>query len=524
MTNIAAIYTCLPVACVAVIIMAMAYWTKRSEPSCKYFLILCVNVTVWNVLQILYLASSDIAMSEMLFTMQMAAIPFTTVALLFYVLRFYNVEWIFQPKYIVLICIIPVMTVVINFTNEYHHLFRAHFEVLQAEPSHIIINRRGPWFWVHTLYSYALVVASCVISYIKLKSMPKPYRLPFYMVCLGCLSSSLFSIISVFFYADGPIDNTLFGLTFGLFFLYFAMDSSVASNYIIARNEVFEALNEYIFVLNMKGDITDINMPARTWLNGFNINSERKSFSQLLDNLSENGAIIEENNDAGIAEVFFPEKENSLFSSYSLKKQFIYDKADEKIGIIMTFSDITHMREVLMGLQDASSIDPLTGIYNRRVYEKALIDYDSQNFLPLSVVIGDVNGLKAVNDTLGHSKGDYLLRSISELLTRCAKDLGLVCRIGGDEFAIIIYGKSEDKIIELIESIRASFVGREEEMLGASIALGYAIKTNISQNLKNIIDTADKNMYSDKRNDRRRRIRGELLPTHIVSKYENRNR
>ena len=524
MTNTTAIYTCLPVACVAIVIMAMAYLTKRSEPSCKYFLILCATITVWNILQILYLASTDIAMSETIFQLQMVAIPFTAVNMLLYVLKFYNVDWVFQPKYLLLICLIPIITVIMNITNEYHHLFRTHLEVLQAAPSHVLVNVRGPWFWVHTFYSYALIIAANVISYIKLKSLPKPYRLPFYMICLGCLSSSIFSLITVFVYTDGPIDNTLLGMTFGLFFLYFAMDSSIASNYIIARNEVFEALNEYIFVLNMNGNITDINKPARIWLEGFNINSERKTFDELLDNLSENGAIIEENNDAGIAEVFFPEKENSLFSSYSLKKQYIYDKAEETIGIIMTLSDITHMREVLMGLQDASSIDPLTGIYNRRVYEKALVDYDSQNFLPLSVVIGDVNGLKAVNDTLGHSKGDFLLRSISELLTRCAKDIGLVCRIGGDEFAIILYGQSESKVEELIESIRASFVGKEEEMLGASIALGYAIKTNISQNLKNIIDQADKNMYSDKRNDRRRRVRGELLPTHIISKNENRQR
>ena len=524
MTNTTAIYTCLPVACVAIVIMAMAYLTKRSEPSCKYFLILCALITVWHALQIGYLASTDIYVSEELFQMQMAVIPFTAVALLLYVLKFYNIEWFFKPKYLMLICAVPVITVIMNFTNDYHHFFRTYIEVLQAEPSHILVNSRGPWFWVHTFYSYIIIVAVNIISYVKLGSLPKPYRLPFYMICLGCLSSTLFSVITIFFYSDGPIDNTLSGLTFGLFFLYFAMDSTIASNYIIARNEVFEALNEYIFVLNMKGHITDVNRPARDWLDGFGINPERKTFDNLLDSLSENGAIIEENNDAGIAEVFFPEKENSLFSSYSLKKQFIYDKAEEEIGIIMTLSDITHMREVLMGLQDASSIDPLTGIYNRRVYEKALVDYDSQNFLPLSVIIGDVNGLKAVNDTLGHSKGDLLLRSISELLTRCAKDLGLVCRIGGDEFAIILYGQSEDKIVELIENIRESFVGREEEMLGASIALGYAIKTNISQNLKNIIEQADRNMYSDKRNDRRRRVRGELLPTHIINKNENRIR
>jgi len=236
-TNTVALYISLPLVAVAVVIMAMAYLTKREEPSCKYFLLLCATVVIWNVIQVLYVVCTDIEMSAFLFSLQMLVVPFTVVALMLYVLKFYGMTDFMKPKYVALMCIIPVITIILNFTNDYHHLFRTQFEVIQADPSHIILNVRGPWFWVHTIYSYAVVLTANIISYFRLKSMPKQYRLPFYMISLGCLSSVLFNIITVVLYFDGPVDNTLWGSTFGLFFLYFAMDSSISSNYMIARNE-----------------------------------------------------------------------------------------------------------------------------------------------------------------------------------------------------------------------------------------------------------------------------------------------
>ncbi|MDL2248496.1 diguanylate cyclase [Tyzzerella sp. OttesenSCG-928-J15] len=504
MTNTVAIYISLPLVVVAIVITSMAYLTKREEPSCKYFLMLCMTVVIWNIFHLLYMSCTDLKLSELFFRMQMLVIPFTVVALLFYVFKFYGMDKYLTYKYIILFCIIPFITVILNFTNDYHHLFRIRFEVLQADPTHIILNERGPWFWVHTVYSYGVIIASNIISYTKIWTMPRQYRLPFYMVSLGCVSAVLFNLVTLLLFSESPVDTTLWGLTFGLFFLYFAMDSSITSNYMIARNEVFEAINEYIFVLNMKNEITDVNIPARTWVEQFSIEPDGMDFGELLEGLEENGAIIEKNENSTYSEVFFPEKENSLFSSYSLKKQYIYNKTSEPIGIIMTFSDITHMRETLRDLQEASSIDTLTGIYNRRVYERALKDYDDVSFLPLAVVIGDVNRLKYVNDTFGHSQGDSLLRTIAELLTKCAKGIGLVSRIGGDEFTIVVYGRPEEEIVKLIAEIRQAFKERESEMNGASIALGYAIKTTPEQNIYEIIEEADKRMYVDKENDRRR--------------------
>jgi diguanylate cyclase (GGDEF)-like protein len=325
------------------------------------------------------------------------------------------------------------------------------------------------------------------------------------MISLGCASSLLFNAAGLGLYFESPIDHTLSGLTFGLLFLYFAVDTKTKTRNFIARNEVFEVLNEHIFVLDTKGLITDINNSARKWLDKYNIKPDGKGFNTLLSDLRENGAVGGIDESKSYNEIFFPENDDSTFSSFSVDRQYIKDRQGVAIGSIISLTDITHMQETLRDLQEISSIDPLTGILNRWVYEDAIKTYDSPENLPLCIIMGDVNGLKYVNDTFGHIQGDALLKGTADILNRHCKDIGLVSRIGGDEFAIIVKNAEADAVERLIENIRKSFRDMERDLHGCTIALGYAMKSQPGENLKTIIEIADKLMYTDKDNDRRHR-------------------
>jgi len=433
----------------------------------------------------------------------MLVIPYMPVALLMYVVKFSGFDKKAQLKYVLLACILPTVTVIMNFTNDFHHLFRVNFEVIEATPVRIFINERGPWFWVHTAYSYVAISIALLTIIYKIRSLVRASRLPYYMIFLGSSLSVFTNLFVVFVTPGAHIDSTLWGTTFGVLFIYFAMDTSPTSNYMLARNEVFEAIGEYIFVLNMSGIVTDINRPARGWLLRHGIEADPVTLRMLFEQLQEKGAIIENDENTGRWELFFPAEGNSLFSSFNIKRNYIYDNKNVAVGTIVTFSDMTNIRETLRNLQAISTVDELTGAYNRRAYEKMLRDYEENNLLPLCIVMGDVNGLKIVNDTLGHAAGDGVLRCVARLLAECTGDRGSVARIGGDEFAIIIPGYDESAAAVLINDIKTALAAKADEMLGAGIALGYAVKTDPYQELAAIINEADKKMYQDKGNDRR---------------------
>lgn len=499
------LFVSLPLVFISSIILILTYLTKKEDPAHKYFNFLCITIFTWNVFHAVFSASLQAHIVEFFFIIQMLAIPYMPVALLMYVLKFSGYDKAVSSKNVIFMCILPTITVIMNFTNDFHHLFRINFAVLETAPVRIFINERGPWFWVHTAYSYIAIAAVILVVIYKMVSIARASRFRYYMILLGSSLSVFSNLFVVFVAPNSPIDSTLWGATFGLFFLYFAMDTSPTSNYILARNQVFDAIGEYIFVLNTKNAITDINRPARNWLSKLGINSDPSTLDMLLELLQEKGATIENDEVAGSGELFFLDEENSLFSSYAIKNNPFYDKKQAVVGNIVTFSDMTAIRETFRSLQAISTIDELTGTYNRRGYAKMLADYKKAGLLPLCIIMGDVNGLKQVNDTLGHSLGDYVLRCAAQILVECAGEQGVVARIGGDEFVVVVPSLDEPAAEELICNIKKAFVSRSDEMHGAGIALGYAIRTEESQELSNIIDEADKRMYQDKRNDRRRR-------------------
>jgi diguanylate cyclase (GGDEF)-like protein len=99
------------------------------------------------------------------------------------------------------------------------------------------------------------------------------------------------------------------------------------------------------------------------------------------------------------------------------------------------------VRALASKLAEQAVRDPLTGLYNRRFFEEAL----AQNIATarrygrkLSLILFDLDRLKQINDTGGHQAGDGVLKTFAQLLQKTARKADLVCRIGGDEFAVIL--------------------------------------------------------------------------------------
>ena len=82
--------------------------------------------------------------------------------------------------------------------------------------------------------------------------------------------------------------------------------------------------------------------------------------------------------------------------------------------------------------------DQLTGLYNRRFYEIELERLDTTRDLPLTMVMGDVNGLKLINDSFGHAMGDELLKKVAEVIKKGCRADDIIFRMGGDEFVILL--------------------------------------------------------------------------------------
>ncbi|MBO4609863.1 MAG: sensor domain-containing diguanylate cyclase [Lachnospiraceae bacterium] len=160
------------------------------------------------------------------------------------------------------------------------------------------------------------------------------------------------------------------------------------------------------------------------------------------------------------------------------------------------------LRESYLMVVMLSNTDRLTDCFNRRAYEDKLSELSnfgiSKDFVYIAV---DINGLKKVNDTLGHQAGDEMICGAATLLKNCYKEYGNVYRIGGDEFAVMIQC-DEEKLEERKNTLTRSMIkwkGKYVQQLAMS--LGYAsFRETPNKSIYELAKLADERMYDAKRN------------------------
>ncbi len=143
--------------------------------------------------------------------------------------------------------------------------------------------------------------------------------------------------------------------------------------------------------------------------------------------------------------------------------------------------------------------DFLTGLYNRFFFEEELKRLNTKRKLPMSIILGDLNDLKVINDTFSHIIGDELINEVASILKTAVREEDIVSRWGGDEFAILLPNtdrKTCEKVIRRIEKLCSK--SKFQQIL-PSIALGYDTKTSIEMDSYESLKLAEKRMYKNKR-------------------------
>jgi diguanylate cyclase (GGDEF)-like protein/PAS domain S-box-containing protein len=188
-----------------------------------------------------------------------------------------------------------------------------------------------------------------------------------------------------------------------------------------------------------------------------------------------------------------------------------FDPAGAFIGWFVVFRDISERKQVEERLEYLSMHDVLTGLYNRAYFEEKITSLELEKAYPVSVVMGDMDRLKAINDSLGHAAGDELLRQTANLLRSAFREDDVVARLGGDEFAVILPGTDQATAERALLRLRRKLAqyNKTAEVLKVQLSMGVATAVE-GMRVAEAMDLADKRMYADKT----RRASSGLIPDH----------
>ena len=416
-----------------------------------------------------------------------------------------------------LLFILPTITLLIVATNPLHHLFRISLTV-NIDQVVRVYKVNAWWFNVQACYGYTLVGLTILLFLIDFLRQPRVYRSRPGLILFGITVPTLINFLfdSGFINMKLPIETTPLAFILAILFVYYAVFIYRPVRIIpLARDLIVENMNNPVILFDNNDTVLDINRAAARLLKI----SRRQLIGQSTDNLPSNWSDLISRLPAEDEILTIPENEEEGF--YKLTRVVLKDKKEKPIGTLIVLTDISDLKQAMVSLEYMSRHDQLTGLKNRAYFETELQQMDREENYPLGIIIGDVNGLKLINDAFGHESGDLLLKEAAATISDSCPQHSLVARIGGDEFAIIIPGSREDEIIQLIKAIRENCSKVSSLPTPLSIAFGFALKTEIGSAINNIIKQADEHMYKMKLLESRS-IRSALIIT-LQKALEERN-
>jgi len=172
-----------------------------------------------------------------------------------------------------------------------------------------------------------------------------------------------------------------------------------------------------------------------------------------------------------------------------------YDDNDELEVIGGIIIDITESKQQLIQIKYMYDHDILTGLYNRQYFENVKIYFDKEDYMPLTIMIMDINGMKLINNAFGSRIGDKIIRETANIIKKCCNDDYILARTGGDEFSILMPKASSNEAYNVFCKIKEECEAYNKKIHDHSkkinLSIGYGTKNNTEQNFYEIEKEAE---------------------------------
>jgi diguanylate cyclase (GGDEF)-like protein/PAS domain S-box-containing protein len=177
---------------------------------------------------------------------------------------------------------------------------------------------------------------------------------------------------------------------------------------------------------------------------------------------------------------------------------YIHKKDNEIKSVYIIINNISERKRIEEEIRYLRYHDQLTELFNRSYFDEEIKRLNTERQLPLSIVIGDINGLRIINDAFGNNEGDRLLKIVSDIFKKVCRREDIIARYGEDEFAVLLPATSKELALEIKNRIKEMCEKVSKKEFPFILSLGVSTKENREQQFNETIISAKDSMYRNK--------------------------
>jgi diguanylate cyclase (GGDEF)-like protein len=471
-----------------------------------------VLAIIWTLSSLMEINSTAFEVKILWRNLQQIGVFFIPLTNVFFAVEYTN--QLRLKKYVYIAALIPITAVLLIFTNEYHHLMRTGYTLVdRGLPTKSLVVSSTAFGLLFIMGNYLLQLLTILILLEFTRKISNRLRVQVYLIILTIVITILLSWIrNTYFLQNGiyvPTAVLYIPSSITLFYSVFRYRPFNITP--IARDKVFDIISEGIVVVDQEDNIVDVNSHVVNLLKSY---------------MSVKGDIVGNK----IKEVFkdFPAISEAFSSRQKEVKEIHIDNIKENcymsigvhpltakgqkgnLGTVFIIKDITQKKLYEMGLKARADRDALTGLLNRHgfsdVFDTLIHDINIES-KTITVFMIDIDLFKRVNDTYGHINGDKVLQHFSGILKDILRAEDAIGRIGGEEFAVVLPDLDKNSAFIIAERIRkkveeSSLQIIEGKTINYTVSIGIADSEDSEISQDNLLHKADKALYTAKETSR----------------------
>jgi diguanylate cyclase (GGDEF)-like protein/PAS domain S-box-containing protein len=481
-------------------------YSKKGAKENKLFFVLCTCYAIWSISIALKVLLTDGGQAVILYKISIVAYCIVSFLSLWLLLVYSKVK---MHNNVIFLTTMFLLSFVLNLDK-----------LLDLNVSYNVFLGLGLFNILHVIHSILFFLLGFIVILIKAKKI-NTFRKKMHFSILGVCGVVSWIINSLYYVvlhitasveAFYSIEHVVALIWITSIWYVIKNYSIIGINQLINTEDIINMLKDLIIVVNDKGHIMSVNKGVlkvvqykENELIGENLSLIFREASEIFELArADLEPILKRNIDS----VILARGRREIPVSISITE--VRNAIDELAGIVIVAQDMRLVEALRQEIKDhkkaqnelsyLSYHDSLTGLFNRSSFEYTMRQLDNSTEKPIAIIICDLDGLKLINDTLGHEDGDELITTAAKVISKSLDGKGMMARIGGDEFSIIVTGTSHTEIELICKEIADGIENYNSSMprLPLSVSIGFAIGEDSNISMRELFKQADNNMYRKK--------------------------